>query len=251
MKTMTKSGPLRGIERSPDAGGLSSSVLGRIGEQMRSSEPADQDEGQSKAGDEKGQEDHSEAQSVPGLAAVLSPDGAPDGGTKDVSSPCDELAYVAVPSSLQDVGRSCQAQELAPGSSSCPSRVTGSSGASLAEEKGQKKEIWTAATIEELVAIARVNPKAKTASGKNEVMIDSSDDDGSTDEDVQFCDSGAGVGSMEAPATNENKTTMKANTPQRRSGEVTSKLASLSSGKQESCDKTEADSKLDKSKGKE
>ena len=59
MKTMTKSGPLRGIERSPDAGGLSSSVLGRIGEQMRSSEPADQDEGQSKAGDEKGQEDHS------------------------------------------------------------------------------------------------------------------------------------------------------------------------------------------------
>ena len=106
---------------------------------MRSSEPADQDEGQSKAGDEKGQEDHSEAQSVPGLAAVLSPDGAPDGGTKDVSSPCDELAYVAVPSSLQDVGRSCQAQELAPGSSGCPSDVTGGSGALPDDGKGPEE----------------------------------------------------------------------------------------------------------------
>ena len=115
------------------------------------------------------------------------------GGTAQITEPMTMLAYEALPGALHDVGRSWPEPGSSGGPSSWPSSQTGTSSGEPSAKTDSKNEIWKASSIEELVWIARANPKKKADCAVT-VKSDSTDSDSVDGEGWEDRDLGAGVG---------------------------------------------------------
>ena len=129
-----------------------------------------------------GQQAGTEAVSdLPTLAPVTSlggdqveVEGSPDGGAT-CDSAVKELAYEAASGTRQEVGIPWRAPELAAGSSGELGEEPGAGNKCQGCTESQQRALWTASSIEELVWVARVNPKGHEESVDGEVVDSRSD----------------------------------------------------------------------------